>query len=184
MVSTKYLCTPCLTSTDFTIATPLTSKVRQLITQSVILIIFDSFRDDWPSHRLLPSSMLQALWILLLRVGEHWIRIPEPGGGKSKHLRRILLLAAAALIPGAINKLCGSERRDSYIKYQCLSLRLNWLPSPPSPASETVSPPPDPGGDTLACGGGGANSDDRPEILALCILCDCGASKLRQGDMS
>ncbi len=108
MVSTKYLCTPCLTSTDFTIATPLTSKVRQLITQSAVLLILLSFRDDWHSHRPLPSSMLQALRFLLLRVGEHRIRLPEPGGGKSKHLRWILLLAEASL-PGATKELCGSD---------------------------------------------------------------------------
>jgi hypothetical protein len=52
--------------------------------------------------------MLQALRFLLLRVGEHRIRLPEPGGGKSKHLRWILLLAEASL-PGATKELCGSD---------------------------------------------------------------------------
>ncbi len=55
---------------------------------------------------------------------------------------------------------------------KCLSLLLNWLPLPPSLAS--VCPPALILGGTPSLAGegvGGPNSDDRPETLALCILC-------------
>ncbi len=67
----------------------------------------------------------------------------------------------------------GAERDYSRHRAQeCLSLRRNWVPPPPS-SHASVSPPLDPNGEwaTLPSGwgGGGPNSDDWKECLAFCM---------------
>ncbi len=58
------------------------------------------------------------------------------------------------------------QGRAVYIEYQCLSLRRNWVPTPPLPKA-SVSPPLEEQHPLADEGVGGPNSDDWKESLAL-----------------
>jgi hypothetical protein len=73
--------------------------------------------------------------------------------------------------PGGHN----SDRRGILLKRECPSFRPNWLPPLLSPQASVSPTWNQRGGEaTLACGWGGANSDDWRESLTLSIhvLCD------------
>ncbi len=77
---------------------------------------------------------------------------------KQRHLWRNMVRLGPCIPLYAITK----EKGLVYRVPECLSLRLNWLPLPPFPASECVSAPTYIlGGDTLACSGGGGRSQFR-----------------------
>jgi hypothetical protein len=84
-------------------------------------------------------------------------------------------------------RLCAIVRkvvtRDDSIQSTIVSFPSYELFPPPSSHKRVCVPSHlDPVGRTYSLGGegvGGANSDDRPDTLALCILCDCEALFLR-----
>jgi hypothetical protein len=57
------------------------------------------------------------------------------------------------------------QGRIWYIEYQCLSLRRNWVPTPPPPWTQRWEKQHSLAGEEV----GGPNSDDRKESLALYI---------------